>query len=242
MAWFPTTNQNLPSDLCESLNEITKEIDSYIEEFDRNENKMTEIKEEFDCIGKKVSEITRRIMVTGLVVGAVGLLGALFTGGASLGLAAAGGVIALLAALSELLIQGGLAVIIQIKISELQTIIVPLGKILAKIEKICDEMEERSRNNHREEVKELLWLVRKVKSSSEAGRRQTVKLDGFLRVILELIARVIRKVVTGEETKRLCDLLIESGDQCRMTISELRNVKIIFVEFKIKVYSFPALK
>lgn len=237
MAWIPRTRKNIPSDLCESLNKITQEIDSYMEEFDRNEEQMTEMKQELESAGHEVSKRMRTVQVAGLVVGALGLLGALFTGGAgpAVAAAAAGGIVTAAAAITELLMKSVLAIMLQIKIKEFQNIVIPLGRMLAEIESICDEMEGRSGSGHREEVKELLWFVRRLKSSSAAGRRQAVKLDGFLRIILELNGKVIRSILTGDEGKQLRGLLIESAGRCETAISELRSVRGTFTQFRADI-------
>lgn len=96
--------ENIPSELRDPLNRIVVEIDLYIETFTKQEQRMTEIKDDFYRIGSLAREILRIVQVTGLVVGAVGLVGALFTGGASLALTEAG---SLLALITEMLLNSG---------------------------------------------------------------------------------------------------------------------------------------
>lgn len=232
MASVPRRKKHLPRDLYESLNRIVLEIDSYIERFNKEEQRMNEIKEEFCHFGEEIGKLLRNLGLAGVVVGAVALVAAFFTGGLALFGASAGSSVILLGALFALLVTCGYAIKIENQGKNFQSIAQQMGKTLAEIERICDEWEKRSESTVSEDVRELRKLVRQVRSSSAEGQRQTVKINNFLLNILELIAKVLRKSATGKEGKSLCDSLIESSGRCETTISELRSLRKTFMQFK----------
>lgn len=217
---------------------------------------MQEIKEDFSKIGAEVKnklETADAFKKGGLVstgiglgVAALGIAGALFTGGASLiataaavgggGAAACGGLLTIGALISEHLIKSGGAEKLKEVGNKFKKITEPMAKELAEICSVSVKWEQNSADVQTEVVNEYRDLIRRVKSSSTKCNDRAGGMQDFLKKLVDLISKVLEKTsLSAEEGENLAHSIIKSGSKCGEIISDFEDLKKELVILKEKV-------
>lgn len=256
MASVPRRKKKMPPELLEYLKAIVEHADSFTNMFNQGKKRMKEIKREFRDIGAEVKdklETADAVKKGGLIgggialgVAALGLAGALFTGGASLlataaavgggGGAAVGSTIAVGALISEHIIESGGAEKLKERGNEFKDIIEPMAKKLAEICSVSvPEWEQNSADIETEVIMEYRDLIRRVKSSSIKCKDRARGMQDFLKELLDLISKVLEKSLNAEEDGNLSNSIIRSGSKCGKIISEFEDLKEELSDFKEKV-------
>lgn len=256
MAAVPRRKKEMPAELLKSLNAIVKHADSFTGMFDKEKERMQEIEKEFRKIGAEVKdklEIADAVKKGGLIsagiglgVAALGIAGALFTGGASLiataaavgggGGAAYGGLLTVGGLIAELIIKNGGANKLKEGGNKFKQIIEPMAKELAEIGSVSVKWEQNSADIQTEVVKEYRDLIRRVKSSSTKSKDRAGGMQDFLKHLVDLISKVLENTsLSAEEGGDLANSIIRSGSKCGEIISDFEDVKKELCNFKEKV-------
>lgn len=256
MASVPRRKKEMPPELLKSLNAIVKHADSFTGMFDEKKTRMQEIEKEFRKIGAEVKdklETAEAVKKGGLIsagiglgVAALGIAGALFTGGASLiataaavgggGGAAYGGLLTVGALISEHIIKSGGAKKLKEGGNRFKEIIRPMAKELEEICSVSVKWEQNSADVQTEVVSEYRDLIRRVKSSVTKSKDGAGELQDFLKHLVDLISKVLENTsLSAEEGGDLADSIIKSGSKCGEIISVFEDLKKELVIFKEKV-------
>lgn len=232
MALVQRTEKDSPPELDRPFNRIVAKIDSYVEMFTKEERRLTEITEQFQRIGKDVEAKRKQAKAGRIGVRVLGVF-ATFSGDVAAPETAASLADQTLGVLVYGLFRKcGYAAAIKKQGNEFNNIVGPMYRILKEVEVLGEELQKRTENLQCEGVKEVQGLVRQVKSTSAAGKRQAMDVNNFFGDLLDLNTKLVGNAISEEEIKEMCHLLIGSGAQYEATVSKLRSVKNNFVHFK----------
>ncbi|KAK2863589.1 hypothetical protein Q5P01_003122 [Channa striata] len=235
-------SKELPPNLSELMNKLSKAADSFIQVFDNSDDRMRQIVAEIQKLADDVKQMHRRTngdRAVGGVMFMLGLVAVPFTGGMSLALATLGGVTVLCTNVQKMLEENQSAKTVYELGKEFMKIVEPMKNDLELIKTTCEKLEKKSAEvqaehtlSDMEEFQRILTRVSELGKKSEEALIVAVTVMGVINNLITLLINVFRVTASPEEDRKLTDSIIQSADQSLKTVNKFEKMKAELREFR----------
>lgn len=239
-------SKQLPPQLCELMDTLVEQAQSFITAFDQSEPSLThtageiqKITDHLDEMQKTAGMFTRGGGVSaglGLLICVVGLSAAPFSSVVNVNAVIVGGIVATFGravGVSANVIKTVKENNYGKKVVELgegfMQVVEPLRGEVENIKATCEQLEEKSRGIQAEcvlaDLQELEKILSELRTRSRKLSSVVLAVMQEINTTLRIITNFFRLTGRPEEDKRLSDVILSSGRCCQRVINELEAMK-----------------